>query len=471
MSSTDKTNKFEKLKEVIEWVNNWVLEDKPIEEKDKGDVLELLKNTVNAFFPEEKMTLKSIEKRLFQPLYKLEIPTVPKITTMEEVDEMFEKMRHSVPVPDEYKHIKEQYDRLENIPQPVQRSKEWFDLRNNMITASSCGAAIGESKHNTIVETLLDKLGFKEFSENEFVYHGKKYEKIATMIYENMYNTKVGEFGLIPHPEHTFVGASPDGICMGVTLDEKFSNRIGRMLEIKCPFSRPIKSSGPIDDGICPHYYWVQVQVQLECCNLEECDFWQCNLKEKETEEEWLRDFVSTHTEEQNVPVPTDERLKRGMLIELKPRDLSIVPDGHNMRWYCKYIYPPTLLMTPKEYKQWANLMIENYDYYYPDLYANYEFNKVVYWQLHKSHNVLIKRDRAYFARSLPKLGHFWGRVEYYRENREYIKPDLQDIKPSNQSFLTGSHPRMICGTPIAEKPKFSFYKTANLALIDDDDD
>ena len=36
---------------------------------------------------------------------------------------------------------------------------------------------------------------------------------------------------------------------------------------------------GEIDGEICPHYYWVQVQVQLECCDLEEFDFWQCSIR------------------------------------------------------------------------------------------------------------------------------------------------------------------------------------------------
>ena len=35
--------------------------------------------------------------------------------------------------------------------------------------------------------------------ENFNVHHGKKFEKIAILIYESIYNVKVGEFGLVPH--------------------------------------------------------------------------------------------------------------------------------------------------------------------------------------------------------------------------------------------------------------------------------
>ena len=77
----------------------------------------------------------------------------------------------------------------------------------------------------------------------------------------------------------------------------------GRMLEIKCPYSRKIKTKGKIDNGICPHYYWTQVQQQLECADLESCDFWQCKLFEYNNRMEWLNDtnHKTVNTEEQNI--------------------------------------------------------------------------------------------------------------------------------------------------------------------------
>ena len=63
-------------------------------------------------------------------------------------------------------------------------------------------------------------------------------------------------------------------------MENNFSDMVGRMLEIKCPLTRKIKTSGEVDGEICPHYYYCQVQQQLECCDLEYCDFWQCSLQE-----------------------------------------------------------------------------------------------------------------------------------------------------------------------------------------------
>ena len=48
--------------------------------------------------------------------------------------------------------------------------------------------------------------------------------------------------------------------------------------------------SGEIIDNICPVYYWIQTQLQLECCDLEECDFWQAEIKEYSSRLEFIDD-------------------------------------------------------------------------------------------------------------------------------------------------------------------------------------
>ena len=124
----------------------------------------------------------------------------------------------------------------------------------------------------------------KTFIENEYVHHGKKYEEIGNMFYSFRNNVSVGEYGLIQHDKHTFIGASPDGICDKNTTDgHNLSKLIGRLLEIKFPAIRKIKMQGNLDGDICPHYYYVQVQTQLFVTNLDECDFLQCKVEEYES--------------------------------------------------------------------------------------------------------------------------------------------------------------------------------------------
>ena len=215
---------------------------------------------------------------------------------------------------------KQIFDHLKGLPQPEQKSQEWFKMREQMITASDIGTCLGVNKYQTTRDLLFKKCGLGEkFKENPAVYHGKKYEFIATLIYSHLYNVKVEEFGLIQSPHHPFLGASPDGICTMETLNGLVSKLIGRMLEIKCPLRRKIKMSGEEYGEICPKYYWCQVQIQLEVCDLDECDFLQCDIREYKSREEWLNDDTSVykfyHTTE-GKEIKMNDKTKKGAIIE-----------------------------------------------------------------------------------------------------------------------------------------------------------
>ena len=81
------------------------------------------------------------------------------------------------------------------------------------------------------------------------------------MHYEHDFKTKVGEFGCMKHKTHTFLRASPDGININ-----RDSPLYGRLLEVKNPTTR-------ILDGKVKKEYWVQMQLQMEVWDLDECDF------------------------------------------------------------------------------------------------------------------------------------------------------------------------------------------------------
>jgi len=349
------------------------------------------------------------------------------------------------------------YEYIYNLKQPVQKSKEWYDMRNNMITASNCASAIGKSKYNPIKEILLDKLGEgKKYQENKNVYHGKLYEKIAVMIYENIYNTKIGDFGLIPHKNIPYIGASPDGISMTLTLDGKLNKLLGRMIEIKCPTSRKILNYGTLVGDICPEHYWIQVQVQLECCNLNECDFWQCNFTEFIDEEEYINDDNNIYYSENqlytqdiktkilNEPekIQIDKRLQKGLILELIPVNKEI-NKNELLKWYAVNIYPNSLLKSTKEYIIWANNTINNLNNLYPEYNNNYVFNRIIYWKLNNAHNELIIRQPSWFEENKKLLELFWNRVIYYRNNKNYIKTDIIDKKLYNTHFLKCSSNRI----------------------------
>ena len=103
---------------------------------------------------------------------------------------------------------------------------------------------------------------------------------------KNMFDTVVDEYGCIESDDYDYLAASPDGI--NVKIDNP---RYGRLLEIKNPTSREIT-------GIPKKEYWVQMQMQMEVLNLDECDFLETSFKEYKTENEYLEDGEFNKTKE-----------------------------------------------------------------------------------------------------------------------------------------------------------------------------
>ena len=482
-------NDIEELKGIFNTVYSYYVsdDDDTLSLDELDDFKSMLIETIKTFYPHLNYIINDIDNNInigyrlngfnFERIQKkcsTNIDFNYNFPTCEERDEFFNKNRNNPEVinfnqlTDEQKKLFNQYEYLINLPQPEQKSKEWFDKRNNMITASSCGAVIGQCKYTPIKKVLLDKIGLGEkFKENLFVYHGKKYEKIAIMIYENIYNTKVGEFGLIQHPTISYLGASPDGISTTLTLDGKINKLIGRMIEIKCPPSRKICNQGLIKGDICPDYYWIQVQIQLECCNLPECDFWQCHLIEYKNEKEFFDDSVDNlihsdsqivnqdeSTEIKNEPdkVYIDKRIRKGAIIEMLPIDRSKIPDREPAEWYGKYIYPPNILMTADEYKKWWSSTITNLNSLYPELVKHYKYSRVVFWKLELSHNELITRQNSWFDKYKDHYTKFWNRVLYYRNHLNEAREDLIEQRLSNDVFLNTSSDRIPKTNTITKK-------------------
>lgn len=311
------------------------------------------------------------------------------------------------------------YDKLRAIKLPEQRSKAWFAMRDGAITASDGGCVLDQNKHDKPYMFIVKKCIGRPFTSNEFCYHGKKLEEPATMVYAYRMNVQVEEFGLMMHPTIPFLGASPDGICNRYKLDGIHQSKfVGRMLEIKCPFRRKIKKSGPIKDWICPIYYWVQVQLQLECCDLEECDFWQCNIREYNTRVEFVAD---TDPDE---PFRSKKfGYEKGCLIQLVPKNrMDEIRNGNYLQVVYDdaiFIYPKDIEMSPYDCDMWV---ADNLD----DLkknpkYNDYVFDKVVYWRIEDTMNVTIKRDREWFAESLPRFEQMWNYVKFFRKNKKQL--------------------------------------------------
>ncbi len=317
--------------------------------------------------------------------------------------------------------IESKIQALREIPQPVQRTAEWYKFRWNLITASNAWKAF--ESQNTINQLIYEKCQpLKDFSivddqeikmvnTNTTLHWGQKYEPLSVMIYENIYNSKVEDFGCIQHPIYKFIGASPDGIII-----QSNTGRYGRMLEIKNIVNREI-------NGIPKKEYWVQMQLQMEVCDLDECDFLETKFTEYPDYESYKLDSLTEEFEGNmfNSITKTNDGSYKGIIIYF-----------HTKEGKPHYEYMPLNIFTPDENAVWEEKIIQKFE---TDPY-NYTFIKFIYWKLEKMSCVLVLRNKDWFKNNVGQLGKVWKIIEEERitgyEHRAPIKKSKkeQPIKP-----------------------------------------
>ena len=285
---------------------------------------------------------------------------------------------------------KEKLQYLIDLPQPVQRTAEWYDIRNNMLTASDLGKIIKENRPGTKNSIVLKKSGNKTDEvklSGKAITWGVKYEQVANDLYSKRNDIKVYEFGLIQHPTIRHFGASPDGISEDLV-----------MLEIKCPYSREI-------NGKIPEDYYAQIQGQLEVCDLDYCDYLECKIKEYTNYEEFESDI---HTNNSN-------NNEYGSIIEI----FNIKENG------VKYLYSK-LCPTIEEFTIWKTDIVEQI---MKD--DNLEYNCIYYWKCDIYSCTRVTRDKRWFANIKDKLYSFWEEVLYYRQTGDFFTPQKLKKAPS----------------------------------------
>ena len=84
----------------------------------------------------------------------------------------------------EVEYLKNKILYLESIPQPEQRTKEWYEFRKNRLTASDFYYVIDPTKSKTN-DMILKKCDFElPYISNNATSHGIKFEDVAIQIYE-----------------------------------------------------------------------------------------------------------------------------------------------------------------------------------------------------------------------------------------------------------------------------------------------
>jgi putative phage-type endonuclease len=312
---------------------------------------------------------------------------------------------------------------LREIPQPVQRTPEWYKFRWNLITASNAWKAFeSQSTINQLIyekcqplkdfNTENDDEEIKMVNTNTTLHWGQKYEPLSVMIYEDMYSSKVEDFGCIQHPVYKFIGASPDGIVI-----ESKTGRYGRMLEIKNIVNREI-------NGIPKKEYWVQMQLQMEVCDLDECDFLETKFVEYPNFETYMSDSSKAcyQDNEFNSYVTTLDGNYKGIIVYF-----------HTKEGRPHYEYMPLNKWRPEDVTKWEEQTLHKYE---SEPY-NYTFMRFIYWRLEKLSCVLVLRNKDWFSKNVSQLEKIWNIIEQERvtgyEHRAPVKREKKEQQ--NKSY------------------------------------
>lgn len=157
-----------------------------------------------------------------------------------------------------------------------QRSDSWHLRRSEMMTASEITKAFKTASPSAKKELLMRKLdGPKAAGDSGPItacLWGTQFEPLAKEIYGDIQGgAEIVDTTCVVHPVYPFLGASPDGI---VLTKDKMDYRWGKLVEFKCPISRKFTQESAIPDA-----YYHQMQMQMECCNIDECDYVEMQFK------------------------------------------------------------------------------------------------------------------------------------------------------------------------------------------------
>jgi putative phage-type endonuclease len=243
--------------------------------------------------------------------------------------------------------------------QQEQRTTDWYLETANMLTASEFADLLGSPlargrlvmKKATPPPFIQRPLACKT-EEISALSWGVRFEPVVKQILEKEWGAKIGDCGRLYHPTMERLAASPDGFI--IEADDK--NHIGRLLEIKCPISRKI-------GGEVPYKYWVQMQIQMEVCGINECDYVEVVLES-----------------------PVDDEKAEGYVWVLSREDQLM------------YAYTE-----PAEADGWVIL-------------------ERVGWAKKEMSHIVVAADKAWFESTLPAQKEFWEDVEKGKRG-EFILP------------------------------------------------
>jgi hypothetical protein len=147
------------------------------------------------------------------------------------------------------------------------------------------------------------------------------------------------------------------------------------MLEIKNIVNREI-------DGVPKLEYWVQMQLQMETCDLDECDFVETRFIEYENETAFNEDDSDS--------------------VEYKGLIMYFTHDGRPI-----YKYAP-LHLSVEELATWEAEQHER---------TEHVWIRNIYWKVDQFSCVLVQRNQRWFQDNISTLQQVWKTIEHERAN------------------------------------------------------
>ena len=298
---------------------------------------------------------------------------------------------------------------LDNFPIQRQRTVEWHATRRQLFSASNLWKLFGTpSQYNSLIYEKCKEVKIMESQQFEGDIlspnarnWGIKYEPVSVLIYEHKYNTLINnKYGCIPHETYP-IGASPDGINI-----KENHPKYGHLLEIKNIYNREM-------NGIPSKEYWIQMQIQMETCRLEYCDFLETRFKEY-SKEEYEEDGTSEY---------------KGIMLFFIPKENTTVQS--------QFIYVPFALENTDE---WIDKKVLEMDSHI--LYIR------TYWYLDEMFCTEIERNDIWFRSSVPKMIEGWETVlkervdgfEHRAPQARKKKGNTFDLSVTNTSTSTNTN-------------------------------
>jgi len=241
-------------------------------------------------------------------------------------------------------------------PQIPQRTPEWYLQGQQVLTASEfetlyaserAYASLVITKSLPPVPRTTSRLACPTAEMSPFDW-GIRFEPVVKSVFESAWAVKIAECGRVTHSKDTNLAASPDGLIV-----EGSAERLGRLVEIKCPISREI-------GGAIPFAYWCQMQIQMEVTSLDECEYLEVKIESAQARKRY--------------EPPTETPFASG-----------------------------TLYLFKKD---------EEYTYSYTDgIKEGWTLEETIPWHVAAYHTVTVQRDSQWFQQTASLREQFWKDV------------------------------------------------------------